>query len=128
MLSIKNLRKRNAKAAGRARRKISIRKRVRGDSARPRLAVFRSARHIYAQVIDDLSHTTLAAASTLDPAVEAEVKGLKKKDRAKRIGQEIAKRCLAKGIDKVVFDRNGFIYHGRISALADGAREGGLKF
>ena len=118
----------NFKTDSRQKRKLSIRKRVNGDTERPRLSVFRSAQHIYAQVVDDISHTTLAAASTVDKETKVAVKGLKKKDRAKRVGQEIAKRCLAKGIDKVVFDRNGFIYHGRISALADGAREGGLKF
>jgi len=107
---------------------LSIRKRVNGDSTRPRLSVFRSAKHIYAQVVDDVTNKTLAAALTLDSAVKDTFGPAKKKDRAKRIGQEIAKRCLEKGIDRVVFDRNGFIYHGRISALADGAREGGLKF
>jgi large subunit ribosomal protein L18 len=118
----------NTKSDSRIKRKMSIRKRVNGDAERPRLSVFRSAKHIYAQVVDDVRHTTLVATSTLDGAVKDAVKGSKKKDRAKRIGQEIAKRCLAAGIDKVVFDRNGFIYHGRVSALADGAREGGLKF
>ncbi len=116
------------KTESRAKRKLSIRKRLSGSTERPRLTVFRSARHIYAQVINDVDHSTLAAASTLENALEDKSTKQKKKDRAKRIGLEIAKRCLAKGIDKVVFDRNGFIYHGRISALADGAREGGLKF
>jgi large subunit ribosomal protein L18 len=88
--------------------------------------VFRSAKHIYAQVIDDVSQSTLVAASTLEQEVRGE--RAKKTDFAKRVGQAIAKRCLEKGISKVVFDRNGFIYHGRVSALAEGAREGGLEF
>lgn len=116
------------KEDSRVKRKLSIRKRVNGSEERPRLSIFRSARHIYAQVVDDIGHKTVVAASTLDPDLKATIAGLKKKERAKRVGQELAKRCLAKGIDKVVFDRNGFIYHGRISSLADGAREAGLKF
>jgi len=107
---------------------MSIRKRVNGDAARPRLSVFRSLKHIYAQVIDDRSQKTLAAASTAEDGLAKACEGKKKADRAKLVGQEIAKRCLAAGIGQVVFDRNGFIYHGRVSALAAGAREGGLKF
>jgi len=90
--------------------------------------VFRSAEHIYAQVIDDDLGRTLAAASTLDPDLESVLTGQKKQARAKSVGKRLAAVCLQLGIDKVVFDRNGFIYHGRVSALADGAREGGLKF
>ena len=116
------------KVLAREKRKQSIRKRVDGSNDRPRLSVFRSSEHIYAQVIDDDRQATLAAASTLDPTLKDSLKGLKKKDRAKAIGKAIAERCLGKGIDKVVFDRNGFIYHGRVSALADGARAAGLKF
>lgn len=112
----------------RIKRKKSIRKRIEGNSERPRLSVFRSSQHIYAQVINDIEHTTVAATSTLDPKLKESLTGLKKADRAKQIGKAIAELCISKGIDKVVFDRNGFIYHGRISALADGAREGGLKF
>jgi large subunit ribosomal protein L18 len=112
----------------RNKRRASIRKRVAGDGMRPRLAVFRSLSHIYAQVIDDEKQQTLAATSTLDEKLKDELKGAKKKDQAKKIGVAIAKICLAKGIDKVVFDRGGYLYHGRVSALADGAREGGLKF
>lgn len=114
------------KQDARERRKLSIRRRISGDAARPRLSVFRSAKHIYAQVIDDVSQSTLVAASTLEQEVCGE--RAKKTDFAKRVGQAIAKRCLEKGINKVVFDRNGFIYHGRVSALAEGAREGGLEF
>jgi large subunit ribosomal protein L18 len=116
------------KEESRAKRKLSIRKRVNGTPERPRMSVFRSLKHIYVQVVDDQTHKTLVATSTLDEAVKGELGGLKKKDRAKKIGAAIAKRCLEKGISQVVFDRNGFIYHGRVSALADGAREAGLKF
>lgn len=112
----------------REKRRASIRKRVAGSQERPRLAVFRSLSHIYAQVIDDEKQQTLVATSTLDKAVKEALKGVKKKDQAKKVGVAIAKACLAKGIDKVVFDRGGYLYHGRVSALADGAREGGLKF
>ena len=116
------------KEEARAKRKLSIRKRVHGTAERPRLSVFRSAKHIYAQVIDDAARTTLASTSTLVEEVEKQLEGLKKKDRAKKVGQAIAQACLAKGITQVVFDRNGYIYHGRVSALADAAREAGLKF
>jgi large subunit ribosomal protein L18 len=116
------------KVEARAKRKLSIRKRVNGTPQRPRMSVFRSLKHIYVQVVDDVSHQTLAAVSDLDEQVKAELKGLKKKDRAKKVGAAIAKRCVDKGITHVVFDRNGFIYHGRVSALADGARAAGLKF
>jgi large subunit ribosomal protein L18 len=116
------------KIEARLKRKKSIRKRVAGNVERPRLSVFRSAKHIYAQVIDDDKQGTLIAVSSLEPALGEGMKGLKKKDRAKKLGKVLAERCLQKGISKVVFDRNGYIYHGRVSALADGAREGGLKF
>jgi len=112
----------------RLRRKASIRKKVSGTPERPRLSVFRSAKHIYAQVIDDLTHRTLVAASTLDEGHDGEIKGLKKSDKAKKIGAAIAAKCKAAGIEKVVFDRNGYIYHGRIQALANAAREAGLQF
>jgi large subunit ribosomal protein L18 len=112
----------------RLRRKQSIRKKLNGTGERPRLSVFRSARHIYAQVIDDVTQKTLVTASTLDEAIAKELGGLKKTDKAKKIGAAIAERCKAKGIDKVVFDRNGYIYHGRVQALANAAREAGLKF
>jgi large subunit ribosomal protein L18 len=114
----------NSKNESRKKRHRSIRKRIEGNPERPRLAVFRSTRHIYAQVIDDLAQKTLVSTSDVDAAKEAG----KKKDRAKLVGTAIAKLCLEKGIDKVVFDRAGYKYHGRVSALADGAREAGLKF
>jgi large subunit ribosomal protein L18 len=117
-----------SKEETRARRKASIRKKVNGTTERPRLSVFRSSKHIYAQVIDDEAKKTIATASTLDEALKGELAGLKKAEKAKKIGAAIAERLKAKGIDKVVFDRNGYIYHGRVLALADAAREAGLKF
>ncbi len=126
---------RKTKLEGRVARHRSIRKRIQGTAERPRLVVFRSARHIYAQVIDDLASKTLAAASDLlkkeaRTAAAGADKGDKKKksDRAKEVGIAIAKVCLEKGISKVVFDRAGYKYHGRVSAVAAGAREGGLDF
>ena len=110
----------------RHRRKAHIRKRVEGSVERPRLSVYRSLNHIYAQVIDDVSSKTLAAASTLSPELK-DGKG-KKKDRAKEVGKLLAKKCQDVKVSAVVFDRNGFNYHGRIAAVADGAREAGLKF
>ena len=104
-------------------KKIRIRKTVNGTAERPRLCVFRSAKHMYAQVINDVDGKTMITASSLD--VKSDESG---KELAKIVVVELAKRSLAKGIKQVVFDRNGFIYHGRIKALADGAREGGLNF
>ena len=109
----------------RAKRKKRIRKKVEGSAERPRLSVFRSAKHIYAQVVNDLNGQTLAAASSLSKDVQ---KDGNKIDTAKAVGAALAKVCKEKGIEKVVFDRNGFIYHGRIKAVAEGAREGGLSF
>jgi large subunit ribosomal protein L18 len=116
------------KVAARSRRKVTIRKKISGTPERPRLSVFRSAKHIYVQAIDDSTNTVLAAASDLEESLKGDLAGKKKKDRAKAIGQAVAKRLLAKDIKLVVFDRNGFIYHGRVSAVADGAREAGLEF
>ena len=110
----------------RFRRKRSIRKKVEGSTERPRLSVYRSLNHIYAQVIDDVSGKTLAAASTLSPELK-DGKG-KKRELAKEVGKLVAKKCQEAKIGAVVFDRNGFMYHGRIAAVAEGAREGGLKF
>ena len=110
----------------RFRRKRSIRKKVEGSTERPRLSVYRSLNHIYAQVIDDVSGKTLAAASTLSPELK-DGKG-KKRELAKEVGKLVAKKCQESKIAAVVFDRNGFMYHGRIAAVAEGAREGGLKF
>lgn len=110
------------------RRKRRIRKKISGSTERPRLSVYRSARHIYAQVIDDIQGTTLAAVSTLSKELRDSVNDKNKSEAAKMVGQAIAKLCAEKEITKVVFDRNGHIYHGRIRALAEGAREGGLDF
>ena len=118
----------NKKAAGRIRRKRSIRKRISGTSQRPRVSVFRSGQHIYAQVVDDASGATLASASTLNPEIRGEREGKKKAEMASLVGKLLAERCLAKSIEQVVFDRNGYIYHGRVKAVAEGARQGGLKF
>ncbi len=118
----------NEKTDMRLRRKRRIRKRVLGTPERPRLSVFRSARHIYAQIIDDRSACTLAAASSLEKAVAEAAAGRKKTDKAVLVGQLVAQRARARGIEKVVFDRNGFLYHGRVKAVSDGAREAGLQF
>ncbi|MFO0746977.1 MAG: 50S ribosomal protein L18 [Myxococcota bacterium] len=115
------------KSQARSKRKLGIRKKVSGTAARPRLSVFRSNKHIYAQVIDDEAGKTLASASTLSPELEGKLEG-DKKEAAKKVGELAAKKCLDAKIEAVVFDRNGFIYQGRVAALADGARAGGLKF
>jgi large subunit ribosomal protein L18 len=116
----------NYKKAARKKRHGSLRKRVTGTAERPRLAVFRSAKHIYVQVIDDESHKTLVATS--DQKMDKGGDDSGKKELAKKVGADIAAKCKAKGIEKVVFDRAGYKYHGRVSALAEGAREAGLKF
>ena len=118
-------RKRNAT---RIRRKYSIRKKINGTGARPRLSVYRSSKHIYAQVIDDTTGETLAAASTQSPEIREELSGKEKMERAALVGKLIAQKTIAKEITSVVFDRNGFIYHGRVKAVAEAAREGGLAF
>jgi large subunit ribosomal protein L18 len=112
----------------RERRHLRVRKKISGTSDRPRLCVYRSLNHIYAQVVNDSSGTTLAAASTLEPEVRCQVADKSKVDEAKTIGELLAKRARDRGITKVVFDRGGFMYHGRVKALADAAREAGLAF
>lgn len=119
--------KTNARTS-RARRQRRIRSRVNGTVARPRLNVFRSNAHIYAQVIDDTQGHTLVAASTIDAGLRGQLAENSKQEEAKLVGQLIAERALAAGIQQVVFDRGGYRYHGRIQALADAAREAGLKF
>jgi large subunit ribosomal protein L18 len=114
--------------AARLRRHRRVRKRVVGTSERPRLNVFRSLRHIYAQVIDDSREHTLIAASTVDREVVAQLEGLTKTEQARVVGRVLAERALSQGISQVVFDRGGYKYHGRVKALADAAREGGLEF
>lgn len=111
----------------RKKRHIRVRKKVTGTPERPRLNVYRSVKHIYAQVIDDYSGTTITAASSVDKELKGKVAG-GNKESARTVGQLIAKRASDKGIELVVFDRGGYQYHGRVKALADAAREGGLKF
>ena len=116
------------KIVGRERRKLRIRKKVNGTTERPRLTVFRSTKHIYAQVIDDATGATLAHASTLSKDLKGTLEEDNKTAAAKKVGALIAKICKSKKIDKVVFDRNGYAYHGRVSALAQAARDAGLEF
>ena len=117
------------KVRARMRRKMRIRKRLSGTPERPRLAVFRSTRHIYAQIIDDTKGVTISAASSLSPEIRDKVKECKgKKEVARLVGQLVAQRAVEKGIKKVAFDRGGYKYHGRVKALAEGARESGLEF
>ena len=116
-----------SKNEARKRRKIRIRKKISGTAERPRLVVYRSNLHIYAQVIDDTTGNTLASISTLALSRNGEKVG-SNKTGADQVGKEIARMALEKQISQVVFDRNGYLYHGRIKAVADGAREGGLKF
>lgn len=112
----------------RQRRHARVRAKVKGTPSVPRLCVFRSLNHIYAQVIDDWQGNTLASASTLDPEIKSMVDGKKKATRSELVGSLVAKRALSKGINKVAFDRGGYKYHGRVKALAEAARQGGLKF
>jgi large subunit ribosomal protein L18 len=119
--------KSNQKRVARFRRKAHIRKTIRGTAARPRLSVFRSASHIYAQVVDDVTGRTIVAANTLQSGLKGDgdsgnIEG------AKRVGTAVAERALAEGVSEVVFDRNGFLFHGRVKALADAARAAGLQF
>jgi len=118
----------NPRETARQNRKGRIRKRIFGTEQRPRLSVFRSAKHIYAQLVIDSTGSTILAASTLSPDLRTEIGDLDKSDAAKKVGQWIGKKALEKNIQRVVFDRNGFLYHGRIKALAEGARESGLVF
>ena len=112
----------------RKRRQATIRKRIKGTADRPRLSVFRSLKHIYAQAIDDVSHKVVATASDLESGLQGELAGLKKAERAKKVGEALGKKLLEKQVKAVIFDRNGYIYHGRVKALAEGAREAGLEF
>jgi large subunit ribosomal protein L18 len=118
----------NRREQARIKRKRRIRKNILGTAERPRLTVFRSARHIYAQVIDDTQGRTLAAASTLDKSIAADKEAKSKIDRATLVGKLIGQRAKENGVSKIVFDRNGFLYHGRIKAVSEGAREAGLNF
>ena len=117
-----------SRSDARVRRHARVRKNIFGTPDRPRLSVFRSLNEIYAQVIDDVDGNTLVSASTVDAELRSKVAGMKKLEQAKFVGKAVAERAKGKGIDAVVFDRGGFRYMGRIKALADGAREGGLEF
>lgn len=112
----------------RLRRHVRVRKRVSGTPERPRLDVFRSLRHISAQIIDDTRGHTLVAASTVEPEVRSRVNGMRKAEQARLVGQILAERAVAQGIKQVVFDRGGYLYHGRVKSLAEGARAAGLEF
>jgi large subunit ribosomal protein L18 len=118
----------NPKARKRLRRKASIRLKLSGTADRPRLSVFRSARHVYAQAIDDTTGRVLAAASELESTLKSAVSGKPKKERARAIGKAIGDKLKSLNIIAVVFDRNGYIYHGRVKEVADGARDAGLTF
>lgn len=115
------------KLQGRQRRRIRVRKKVSGTASRPRLNVFRSAKHIYAQAIDDVSGVTVASVSTASKSIRDQLDG-DKVARAKAVGKALAEACKAKEVTAVVFDRNGYKYHGRVRAVAEGAREAGLEF
>jgi len=118
----------NPKQVARQKRKQRVRKKIFGESERPRLSVFKSSRHIYAQIIDDRQGRTLAAASSLSPELREQAGTLKKMEAAQAVGAMLAKKAVALGITRVAFDRNGFLYHGRIKRLADSCREQGLEF
>ena len=113
---------------GRLKRKVRVRKKIKGTEERPRLVVFRSSKHIYAQIVDDATGVTLFSSSSLKGEKSGAFKGKSGKDVAKEVGAEVAKLAVGKNIKSVVFDRNGYAYHGRIQALADAAREAGLQF
>ena len=116
------------KNANRIARHQRVRKTVKGTPERPRLNVYRSTSNIYVQIVDDINRITLVSASTIDKELKGTLSSTSNKDAAKKVGELAAKRALEKGIDTVVFDRGGYIYHGRIQELADAAREAGLKF
>ncbi|MBS6063894.1 50S ribosomal protein L18 [Criibacterium bergeronii] len=116
------------KAENRKARHLRVRKNVSGTAARPRLCVFKSAKNMYAQIIDDENRVTLTSASTIDKSIDLQGEYAGNKAAAKKVGELIAQRALEKGIEEVVFDRAGYLYHGRVKELAEGAREKGLKF
>jgi large subunit ribosomal protein L18 len=118
----------NPRVEARWLRRARVRERVRGTDTRPRLSVFRSNKHVYVQVISDTSGRTLLAVSTKTPELRGQLKKTGDLTAAKEVGMLVARRCKEKGINTVVFDRNGFLYHGRVRAVADGARQGGLEF
>ena len=112
----------------RQKRHMRMRNKIQGTPARPRLNIFRSSTNIYAQVIDDSQGFTIASASSKDKEITEKINGLNKTEAAKIVGQEVAKKAMEKGVETVIFDRGGYLYHGRVKSLADGARESGLKF
>ena len=116
------------KNAVRKARHLRVRNKISGTPEKPRLNVFRSTNHIYAQIIDDVAGVTLVSASTLSPDIKQEIEGKTKQEAARIVGLAIGRKALAKGIERVVFDRGGYVYMGRVQQLADGAREAGLKF
>lgn len=116
------------RSLNRRRKAWRVRKRLRGDAARPRLSVFRSNTNIYCQIIDDMAGRTLASASSLDKDLRAQVAGLKKAEVAAKVGDLLASRAKQAGVSRVRFDRGPYLYHGRVKALAEGARKGGLEF
>ncbi|KIL39752.1 50S ribosomal protein L18 [Gordoniibacillus kamchatkensis] len=116
------------KNKARLKRHLRVRKKIAGTPERPRLNIFRSSKHMYAQIIDDTTGVTLASASTQDKELKGQVESGGNVEAAKKVGELIAQRAKAKGLDKVVFDRGGYLYHGRVQALADAAREAGLEF
>lgn len=116
------------KNSERIKRHKRIRNKISGTPERPRLSVFRSSKHIYAQIIDDVNGVTLVAASTMEKAIADAVKEMTKSEQAKYVGSELGRRALEKGVNTVVFDRSGYLYMGRLEALAEGAREAGLQF
>ena len=120
--------KKNPNWVARQRRHERVRKQLSGSESRPRLNVFRSLNHIYVQVIDDSVGHTLVSASTVDPEVKAQLEGLDKTGQARLVGKIVGQRALQSGIQQIVFDRGGYLYHGRVKAVADGAREAGLEF
>jgi large subunit ribosomal protein L18 len=126
--SIKTLRKKNLKVALRVRRKQRVRKKIDGSGLCPRLSVFRSAKHVYIQAIDDVSQSTLASASTMDKALKSRCESLKKAEAAALVGETLGQRLKEKGVEAAVFDRNGYRFSGRIKAVADGVRNAGLNF
>ena len=120
--------KKASRAVARQKRHYRIRNKVNGTAAQPRLAVFRSNAHIYAQIIDDDAQTTIAAASTMQSDIASKVAHTSTVEAAKVVGEAVAKKALEKGVKEVVFDRGGYVYHGKVKALADAAREAGLQF
>lgn len=120
--------KSNERRLSRQQKKKRIRKKISGTGERPRLVIFRSLKHIYAQIVNDYDNKTLTGASSLSKSLQAEIAGKSKKEVATIVGKAVAEKAKSMKIETVVFDRGGYLYHGRVKALADGAREGGLKF